>query len=92
MPKYVLCRGRFTLRHNVMNTDAEGFTGLKHGTVFYQPMVELVQFREANDFTVYIVTATERNIVRARVKDTLGLSPARSDSNRCLRSTTAPAT
>lgn len=60
-----------------MDSDAEGFTGLKRGEAFYQPMVELVSFLEANDFTVYIVTATERNIVRALVKDTLGISPAR---------------
>ncbi|MBE7003730.1 MAG: hypothetical protein E7425_05510 [Ruminococcaceae bacterium] len=59
-----------------MNSDAEGFTGLKRGEAFYQPMVELVRFLEANDFTVYIVTATERNIVRALVKDTLGIPPA----------------
>ena len=60
-----------------MNSDAEGFTGLKRGEAFYIPMVELVRFLEANDFTVYIVTATERNIVRALVKDTLGIPPAR---------------
>ena len=59
-----------------MNSDAEGFTGLKRGDAFYLPMVELVRFLEANDFTVYIVTATERNIVRALVKDSLGISPA----------------
>ena len=62
---------------NFMRSDAEGFTGLKRGDAFYQPMVELVQFLEANGFTVYIVTATERNIVRALVKDTLGIPPAR---------------
>ena len=60
-----------------MNSDAEGFTGLKRGEAFYQPMAELVRFLETNDFTVYIVTATERNIVRALVKDTLGIPPAR---------------
>ena len=60
-----------------MNSDAEGFTGLKRGDAFYLPMVELVRFLEANDFTVYIVTATERNIVRALVEDTLGIPPAR---------------
>ena len=37
---------------------------------------KVVELLKANDFTVYIVTATERNIVRALVKDTLGISPA----------------
>ena len=61
---------------NFMGSDAEGFTGLKRGDAFYQPMVELVRFLEANDFTVYIVTATERNIVRALVRDKLGIPPS----------------
>ncbi len=60
-----------------MDSDAEGFTGLKRGDAFYIPMVQLVRFLEANGFTVYIVTATERNIVRALVKDTLGIPPWR---------------
>ena len=60
-----------------MDSDAEGFTNLKRGEAFYLPMVQLVKFLEANGFTVYIVTATERNIVRALVKDTLGIPPAR---------------
>ena len=60
-----------------MSSDAEGFIGLKRGEAFYAPMVELMKFLEANDFTVYIVTATERNIVRALVRDTLGIPAAR---------------
>ena len=60
-----------------MRSDAEGFTGLKRGEAFYLPMVEVVNFLEANGFTVYIVTATERNIVRALVKDTLGIPASR---------------
>lgn len=60
-----------------MDSDAEGFTGLKRGEAFYAPMVELVDYLEDNGFAIYIVTATERNIVRALVKDTLGIPPAR---------------
>ncbi len=60
-----------------MDSEAEGFTGLSRGEAFYIPMVQLVRFLEANGFTVYVVTATERNIVRALVRDTLGIPPAR---------------
>ncbi|MBR1740455.1 MAG: haloacid dehalogenase-like hydrolase [Lachnospiraceae bacterium] len=60
-----------------MDSEAEGFAGLKRREAFYKPMVELVQYLEENDFTVYIVTATERNIVRALVKDTLHIPPER---------------
>jgi len=59
-----------------MDSEAEGFTGMTRGEAFYQPMVELVDYLRDNDFTIYIVTATERNIVRAIVKDTLGIAPA----------------
>ena len=59
-----------------MDSPAEGFTGMTRGEAFYRPMVELLNYLRDNDFTVYIVTATERNIVRALVKDTLGIAPA----------------
>ena len=59
-----------------MDSPAEGFTGMTRGEAFYLPMVELVDYLRDNDFTVYIVTATERNIVRAIVKDTLDIAPA----------------
>lgn len=59
-----------------MASPAEGFTGMSRGEAFYRPMVELVNYLRDNDFTIYIVTATERNIVRAIVKDTLGIAPA----------------
>ena len=59
-----------------MDSPAEGFTGMTRGEAFYRPMVELVDYLRDNGFTVYIVTATERNIVRAIVKDTLGIAPA----------------
>ena len=60
-----------------MNSDAEGFTGLKRGEAFYRPMLEVVDLLKANNFKIYIVTATERNIVRALVKDALGIEPDR---------------
>ena len=59
-----------------MDSPAEGFTGMTRGEAFYLPMVELVNYLRDNGFTIYIVTATERNIVRAIVKDTLGIAPA----------------
>ena len=38
-------------------------------------MVEVVDLLKANDFRIYIVTATERNIVQALVQDKLGILP-----------------
>lgn len=61
---------------NFKNSEAEGFTNMTRGEAWYKPMLEVVQYLEDNDFEIYIVTATERNIVRAIVKDTLNIDPA----------------
>lgn len=55
---------------------AWGFTGMKRGEAWYKPMVELFEKLQANGFTVYVVTATERNIVRAIIKGTLDIPPS----------------
>ena len=40
------------------------YTGMKRGEGFYQPMVQVVEYLQANGFTVYIVSGTDRLIVR----------------------------
>lgn len=55
---------------------AWGFTGLTRGEAWYRPMLELVDALERNDFTVYIVSATERNIVRQIVAGGLNIPPS----------------
>ena len=47
-----------------MKTDAEGFNNLKRGDAYFRPMVSLVKFLQKNDFKVYIVSGTERSIIR----------------------------
>lgn len=56
-----------------MESEADGFTNLTKGEAFYKPMVSLVKYLMANDFTVYIVSGSDRTVVRALVKDTLGI-------------------
>ena len=58
------------------SSEAWGFTGLTRGEAWFRPMVELVTTLQKNDFTVYIVTATERNIVRGIVEGTLDIPPS----------------
>ncbi len=58
------------------SSDAWGFTGMTRGEAYYKPMVELFEKLQANDFTVYIVTATERNIVREVIAGTLHIPPS----------------
>lgn len=58
------------------DSEAEGFSGMTRGQAWYQPMLEVVSYLQANGFEVYVVTATERNIVRAIVNGTLDIDPA----------------
>ncbi len=61
----------YTLEY--MKTPADGFTNLTKGDAFYWPMVSLVKYLQANDFTVYIVSGSDRTVVRALVKEKLGI-------------------
>ena len=53
-------------------TDAIGFEGMTYGESFYKPMLEVITFLQANDFEVWMVSACEREDVRALV-DRLGI-------------------
>ena len=57
-------------------SEAWGFTGMTRGEAWYRPMVQLVEQLRAKDFTVYIVTATERNIVRQIIAGVLDIPPS----------------
>jgi phosphoserine phosphatase len=49
-------------------TPAPGYTNMTRGEAFYKPMIEVVQLLEKNDFKVYIVSGTDRFIVRGLIK------------------------
>lgn len=55
---------------------ADGFSGMTRGEAWYKPMVEVVEYLQAHGYDVYVVTATERNIVRAIIADTLDIDPS----------------
>ena len=57
-------------------SEAWGFSGLKRGEAFYKPMVELVEVLQEKGFDIYIVTATERNIVREVIRGVLNIPPS----------------
>ena len=44
------------------------FTTLKFKDLFYLPMIELVEFLQRNDFIVYVVSASDRFLVREYLK------------------------
>ncbi len=43
---------------------APGYDGMTRGEAFYVPMVEVVESLKANDFTVYVISGTDRLILR----------------------------
>ena len=46
------------------NQPAPGYNGMTRGEAFYKPMIQVIDYLQANDFTVYIVSGTDRLIVR----------------------------
>ena len=48
--------------------DAVGFEGMKYGQSFYKPMFEVIEYLRENDFDVWMVSACEREVVRALVE------------------------
>ena len=57
-------------------TPARGYDGMTIGDEFYKPMLQVIDYLQANDFTVYIVSGTDRLIVRGIVDGALDI-PAR---------------
>ena len=49
-------------------TPAVGFEGMTYGQSFYKPMIEVIDYLKANDFDVWMVSACEREVVRALVE------------------------
>lgn len=54
-----------------MEKPVEGLTNLKYGESFYLPMVEVIKYLQANDFTVYIVSGSDRPTCRILACDLL---------------------
>lgn len=45
----------------------ESYTNMTNGEAFYKPMLQVVDYLQANDFTVYIISGTDRLITRGLV-------------------------
>lgn len=56
-----------------LETDADGFSGLKLADAYFRPMAEVVAFLKANGFTVYVVSGTDRDCDRVMIAELLGL-------------------
>ncbi len=49
---------------NFMKTPVDGLSNLKWGEAFYLPMVEVIKYLQKNDFKVYVVSGSERQLIR----------------------------
>ena len=49
-------------------TDVVGFDGMTYGQSFYKPMLEVIDYLRSKDFDVWMVSACEREVVRALVE------------------------
>lgn len=45
-------------------TAMESYSGMTNGQAFYKPMLQVVEYLQDNDFTVYVVSGTDRFITR----------------------------
>lgn len=46
---------------------AQGYNNMTNGEAFYKPMLQVIDYLQANDFNVYIVSGTDRLITRGLV-------------------------
>ena len=51
-----------------------GFDGMTYGQSFYKPMLEVLDYLRANDFDIWMVSACEREVVRAAMAP-YGIAP-----------------
>lgn len=53
--------------------EADGFEGMTYAESFYVPMIEVVEYLQANDFKCYIVSGSDRFICRTFVEGMLDI-------------------
>lgn len=56
-----------------MQENKPGFSGIQYKDSFYKPMLELIEYLQANEFTVYLVSGSERGVVWGAAGDTVNL-------------------
>ena len=50
-------------------TPCDGLSNLTMAEAYYLPMIELISYLKANDFNFYVVTGTDRQLVRNALRD-----------------------
>ena len=55
------------------DTPMDSYTNMTNGQAFYKPMLQVVDYLQANDFKVYIISGTDRFITRGLVDGVLNI-------------------
>lgn len=59
--------------HRVLVQEADGFDGMTYAGAYYLPMVEVVEYLQDNGFECFVVSGTDRFIVRTFVEGVLDI-------------------
>ena len=51
--------------NSILVRDVDGFEGMTYATAFYTPMLEVIDYLQDNDFTVYVCSGSDRAICRS---------------------------
>lgn len=57
----------------VRDMPAEGFSDMTRKEAFYQPMLQLIKYFESNEFKIYIVSSTDRIVIRGLIEDVIDI-------------------
>ncbi len=62
-----------TYMRDFMQQDKKGFQDLKYADSYYKPMMELIDYLQENEFTVYIISGSERAVMWGAAEGVLDL-------------------
>ncbi len=57
----------------ILKQDADGFEGMTYGEAFYLPMLEVIEYLQDNDFTVYVVSDSDRMLCRILLEGSIDI-------------------
>lgn len=57
----------------ILLRDVDGFEGMTYGEAFYQPMIEVIEYLQDNDFTVFVVSGSDRYICRTLLEGAIDI-------------------
>ena len=55
------------------NRPAPSYEGMKNGEAYYKPMLQVIDYLQKNDFIVYVISGTDRLIIRPAVDGTINI-------------------